>query len=214
MKVGTKSLLFGVHQVIIHPVCVAIAWIKLFGFPKQFPIWISFIVHDWGYWRKKNMDGKGEGEEHPLKGANIMHRLFDKKNIINSDFMNVTEVTWYDFTLYHSRFYAKANNHEISKLCIADKAAFYVLPKWLYIAMASWSGEIYEYMDENMGRSGINHKSKSDWYDHVDKTMRGWVKDEIDKIVFTEATALVNKYKEHIGIPIDKSKDLDVIMKK
>lgn len=33
MKVGTKSVLFGAHCFFIHPVFVAIAWIKLFGWP-------------------------------------------------------------------------------------------------------------------------------------------------------------------------------------
>lgn len=73
MKVGTKSLLFGVHCVLIHPYYVAKAWVKLYGWPKHLAIWVSFFTHDLGYWGKPNMDGK-EGETHVELGAKILHR--------------------------------------------------------------------------------------------------------------------------------------------
>ncbi len=63
MKVGTKSLLFGAHQFILHPVLVAFAWYRLYGFPFDPRLWIAFIVYDWGYWGKADMDG-AEGETH------------------------------------------------------------------------------------------------------------------------------------------------------
>ena len=75
MKTGTKSLLFGVHQFIWHPVTVLIAWIWLY---KRFPSWrelICMFVHDWGYWGKTNMDDE-DGEKHPELGANIALKLF------------------------------------------------------------------------------------------------------------------------------------------
>lgn len=183
MKVGTKSLLFGAHQVIIHPICVAIAWIKLYGFPFSIPIWTAFIVHDWGYWGKPDMDGD-EGETHPELGANIMHKLFDKKSRM-VDFNNrwcATAPTfkWYEFTLYHSRFYAEKKEHRISKLCVADKYAFCILPKRIYIMLASWSGEIYEYMYN--GRSTLYFHSKSAWYDYIYKYMIDWVKEHKDNL--------------------------------
>lgn len=76
MKIGTKSLLFGVHQVFIHPWFVAWAWWKLYGFPFDPRLWVAFIVHDWGYLGKPNMD-RPEGEEHPHFAAHLMYRLFD-----------------------------------------------------------------------------------------------------------------------------------------
>ena len=181
MKVGTKSLLYGVHAFWLHPIMVAIAWIKLFGFPFSIPIWTSFFVHDLGYWGKPNMDGK-EGETHVILGAYIMHRLFDE--ILHSKtYKNSNDLyKWYDFTLYHSRFYAKTNDHPISKLCIADKYAFCVCPKWIYLPMARWSGEIYEYMDENKNRSGHSYKGEDDWFEHVRVFMENWVKEEMDKL--------------------------------
>ena len=35
MKIGTKSLLFGAHQFVLHPLFLALAWWKLYGFPPE-----------------------------------------------------------------------------------------------------------------------------------------------------------------------------------
>jgi hypothetical protein len=179
MKVGTKSLLYGVHHFMIHPITVFIAWCKLYGFPKDPRIWIAFIVHDWGYWGKSNIDGK-EGETHVELGANIMHKLFDTPMKVKdcgrgrSIYVSGNHY-WYNFTIFHSRFYAEKYNHKISKLCIADKYAFCILPKWLYIILASWSGEIDEYMTK--GRSNKVWTSKSNWHDHVYDIMKVWIEE-------------------------------------
>lgn len=34
MKMGTKSVLFGAHQFLIHPIILAIAWWQLHGFKR------------------------------------------------------------------------------------------------------------------------------------------------------------------------------------
>ena len=77
MKTGTKSLLFGAHCMLVHPVMVAVAWARLYGFPLDPRVWLAFVLHDIGYWGKPNMDGK-EGKTHVELGARIMHRLFDR----------------------------------------------------------------------------------------------------------------------------------------
>ena len=77
MNVGTKSLLFGVHQFALHPILVAMAWWKLYGFPWDPRLWVAFVVHDWGYWGKPNMDGPAR-DTHPELGASIMAFLFDR----------------------------------------------------------------------------------------------------------------------------------------
>lgn len=184
MKVGTKSLLFGAHQFILHPIFVFIAWWRLYGFPKDPRLWVAFLVHDWGYWGKPNMDGK-EGETHVELGAKIMHWLFDKKHKTinvgrNQTIMTGGTYTWYNFTLYHSRFYAKKNNHPISKLCVADKLAFTIPPKWLYLLFVTWSGEIYEYMHK--GRADKYYHSKTGWYDIVYQYMIDWVEEHKDNL--------------------------------
>ena len=68
MTVGTKSVLFGAHQFLIHPWFVAWGWWTLYGFPLDPRLWVAFFVHDLGYIGKPNMDGP-EGETHPLLGA-------------------------------------------------------------------------------------------------------------------------------------------------
>lgn len=77
MRVGTKSLLFGGHQFLVHPFFVALSWIWLYGLSFDPRVWISIFVHDWGYWGKENMDGE-EGKTHPELGAGIVHKLFDR----------------------------------------------------------------------------------------------------------------------------------------
>lgn len=152
MKVGTKSLLFGVHQFLWHPFTVWLAWIALY---KTLPGWretICIVVHDWGYWGKANMDGK-EGESHPELGARIAHRILDKVRLRASESVNYFgdsrwhehETTYHDLCLLHSRHYAKNTSKEPSKLCWADKLSISFEPWWLYLPRAWASGELTEY---------------------------------------------------------------------
>lgn len=171
MKIGTKSLLFGGHQFILHPIHVFIAWWIAYGFPKDPRLWIAFVVHDWGYWGKDNIDGE-EGETHPELGGKIMHWLFDKKN----------ETKWYNFTRFHSRSYALLHGGTISKLCIADKLAFCIPSKWLYLFFTSLTGEIKEYMTTSRAKFGKDpYTNKSEWYDRVYDYMLLWAKTNKDK---------------------------------
>lgn len=209
MKVGTKSVLFGAHCFLLHPIFVALGWIKLYGFPLDPRIWIAFFVHDLGYWGKPNMDGT-EGETHVELGAKIMS-IFDYRFLvkeIHSIYRNYPYYTnlgyksifqfkgyalikrnthyWHDFSLYHSRYYAKKNNKPVSKLCFADKLAFSYTPQILYILMTSATGEIYEYMRQNdcyKDKSddwSPNFSNKVIWHKDVDVYMRDWVKEHKD----------------------------------
>ena len=57
LPVGPRSVLFGAHHFIIHPVFVELAWRKLY---KKKPTWrerVGFVVHDLGYLRGSS-DGK------------------------------------------------------------------------------------------------------------------------------------------------------------
>jgi hypothetical protein len=150
MKIGTRSLLFGVHQFALHPFFVAMAWIKLYGFPWHPLIWLSFFIHDVGYWGSEEMDGPS-GDLHPYYGACIMG-LFGRK--------------WFFFALCHSRFLAKQLNLEPSKLCMADKYAFCMYPRWLYLLLARASGEVWEYMQGKNGRTQA-WTSPEDWHKEV-----------------------------------------------
>lgn len=137
MRTGTKSLLFGVHQFVWHPLSVWLAWIWLY---KSLPGWretICIIIHDWGYWGKINMDDE-EGETHPELGANIAYDLFRYKGW---EFA----AEYYRFCLFHSRHYAKRQGHSPSLLCWADKFSITFEPRWFYLLRAWMSGELHEY---------------------------------------------------------------------
>lgn len=159
MNIGTRSLLFGVHSFWLHPWFVARAWWKLYGFPTSPQLWIAFFVHDLGYLGKPNMDGE-EGERHPEVGAAIMRRLFGKE--------------WGEFTLYHSRYYAKSQGRNFSQLCVADKLASLIYPWWLYRTLSTLSGEIKEYQT-GAGDRISNPKSPRDWWNDYTRVMTDWV---------------------------------------
>jgi hypothetical protein len=99
MRIGTRSLLYGIHAFYLHPWFVAWAWWRLYGFPTSFPLWVAFFVHDLGYLGKPNLDGV-EGESHPALGGRIMARLFGPE--------------WGEFTLCHSRHYASLRGRNFS----------------------------------------------------------------------------------------------------
>lgn len=150
MTTGTKSLLFGVHQFIWHPITVWMAWIWLFRKPPTFRETVCIIVHDWGYLGKAQMDDE-KGIQHPEVGAAIAGKLFGFE--------------YYDLCLLHSRHYAYRVGREPSPLCWADKLSIIFEPWWLYLPRAWASGELTEYR-KNCDRTGdipifLSHR---DWY--------------------------------------------------
>jgi hypothetical protein len=151
MKLGTKSLLFGVHQIFWHPITVLIAWKKLYGWPNWKEL-ICIIIHDWGYWGTPNMDG-AEGERHPEFAAELANKWFGH------------EYWW--LCLFHSRHYARNSNVEPSRLCWADKLSILYDPWWFYLPRAWMSGELKEYRElaANTGFIPLTatHKQWFDW---------------------------------------------------
>lgn len=130
MKIGTRSVLFGVHQFIWHPLTVGLAWRRLFNVWPSWRQWVCIAVHDLGYWGKPNIDG-AEGRTHPEVGAAIAEYLLDGG--------------YGDFTLYHSREYAKLHHARPSELCWADKYSVLCEPRWFYLLRARLSGEVAEF---------------------------------------------------------------------
>lgn len=137
MKIGTRSVLFGAHQFLLHPLFLAVAWQKLYGFPWDLRLWAAFFVHDLGYLGSGDMDGP-EGEKHVELGARIMRTLFGD--------------SWGEFCGRHSRYYARARGLSVSRLCVADKLAFVLTPNWLYLPMTVATGEIFEYIERSVDR--------------------------------------------------------------
>lgn len=182
MKVGNKSLIFGVHAFWLHWIFVAYAWIKLYGFPKKLPIWVAFIVHDFGYWGKDKLDDE-LGETHPKLGAKIMTILFDfwgkEEDVLILD--GFTYGKWGKFSLLHSRHYANRLGLPFSQLCVADKLAFVLTPKWIYLPMATLTGEVLEYMEnaKKIEHSKWNFCSsdKEEWHKNLKSKMIRWVEE-------------------------------------
>lgn len=181
MKIGTKSVLFGAHCFFLHPWFVAWGWWKLYGFPFDPRLWVAFFVHDIGYLGKPNMDGE-EGERHVLLGARIMYWLFDW-----SDVWKGGKFRWYEFSAYHSRFWAKKHGGSPSRLCLADKLAITLTPAWLYLPLVNWTGEIKEYMAMRVQNGNtkyafmsIDHKSQRQWYSNMQAYLVKWVAEHKD----------------------------------
>jgi len=150
MRVGTRTVLAGYHQFLLHPLMVAAAWWKLYGFPFDPRLWFAFFLHDIGYIGKPNIDGV-EGALHPFDGANLMHILFEKSD----------DCRWYHFCLYHSRTLANVYFAPLSKLCFADKLAFLLYPVWLLRTLFWFSGELEEYI------RNCNTSTWQEWYDRA-----------------------------------------------
>lgn len=170
LPVGTRSVLYGAHQFLLHPWFVAAAWWRLYGFPWDPRLWVAFFVHDVGYLGKPNMDGP-EGERHPETGAAIMRRLFGP--------------TWGDFVLLHSRFYSKRLSLPLSRLCAADKLAIAYTPSWLYVPLARLTGEVREYRRE-LAEGKYRHERRSSaasdwqWHREVQAYCRAWAFEHAD----------------------------------
>jgi hypothetical protein len=165
MKIGTKSVLYGAHCFFIHPIFVFIAWWNLYGFPFDPRLWVAFIVHDIGYIGKPNMDGE-EGETHVELGAKIMG-VFGKR--------------WADFSRYHSRFYAKRDGVNYSKLCVADKLAICLEPSWLYLPRVILSGEVHEYIQNAVNGKyqsmNVQVPTQKEWFLGVKDYLFRWVEE-------------------------------------
>jgi hypothetical protein len=162
MTVGTRSVLFGAHAFWLHPLWTGVAWAKLYGFPWDPRLWLAFAVHDLGYIRKESMDDF-EGERHVELGARIMRFLCGD--------------AWGDFTAAHSRYWAKRNGCQVSRLCVADKLAFVLTPAWLYLPMARGTGELHEYMMRARERqAGSAHFTEEESGQLQSRDAREWLK--------------------------------------
>jgi hypothetical protein len=137
MRLGTRSLLYGAHQFILHPIFVLLAWRRVYnGLPLPgSPLTRALValVHDWGYWGCHTIDGR-DGAYHPVIGAGIVRRL------TRSDW-------WYDETLLHSRWFAARQGRNPSTFCWVDKLSVALMPSWLWASLALLSGEGQEYLN-------------------------------------------------------------------
>ncbi|MCE5265708.1 MAG: hypothetical protein LLG97_19540 [Deltaproteobacteria bacterium] len=153
MKTGTKSILFGVHQFVIHPIVVLIAWITLYGRPN-WKTMICIVIHDWGYWGKARMDDE-DGERHPEWAADFVWDMFH-------------DMDMWALCMFHSRHHARSRNAEPSRLCWADKLSIIYEPWWFYLPRAWASGELQEYrITAAKGGFFPAWKSNRKWYEWI-----------------------------------------------
>src|SRR6185436_3798247 len=136
MKIGTRSILYGVHAFWFHPIVVLLAWIRLY---RRLPNWcqlIAIFCHDLGYKKLPNIDGE-EGKRHPAKGAALAASIVA--------FFKGRSWDTYFFSLLHSRDAAAQVGLPVSALYAPDKYAIWFEPAWFYLLRARLSGEIREF---------------------------------------------------------------------
>jgi hypothetical protein len=180
VKIGTKSLLFGVHQFFIHPLFVFWGWTKLYRWPNWREL-ICIIIYDWGYWGCPDIDGE-QGTKHSLWAGNIMYKYFKSPNIrLDTDFKVIytTELSY--LCTYHSRFYTNWRNgrsqqYKImpSKLYWADKLGLSLYPTWLWIFLTKLTGEVDEGERMNCSTCEIRVKRLAPGHDNCRKCLAGF----------------------------------------
>jgi hypothetical protein len=147
MKTGLKSILFGVHQFIYHPITVLLAWIELYNLPNYKEL-VCIFIHDLGYYNCEKMDNE-KGQNHPEFSGKIAFLLFKDEYYKN-------------LCLGHSRHYAKNHNINVSKLFYADKLSMKYDHPILYLIRSTLSEELKEYMGHIDNPYGYS-KNKLEW---------------------------------------------------
>lgn len=174
MSPGTKTLIFGSHQFVLHPLMVGWAWRKLYGCCPSWKEWFCIIIHDWGYWGKPNVNGE-EGDKHPEWAGRVVSHLFGSE--------------WGDFCQFHSRFVARQHGRNVSRLCAPDKLAGASWPVWLYVLIGGASGEMQEAMALTRpgekystigGGAPTELENPYEWYRQVADYLRRWAYEHAD----------------------------------
>lgn len=164
MRIGTKSVLFGVHCVLLHPVFIAVGWWKEYGFaPVRIGQRIVTDVVALGPGRRMPVNCRYEVFTSlwspRLWLAFIVHDIgyLGKPNMDGPEgethpklgariMRRLFGEPWGEFVLTHSRYYAKRLGKPVSPLCAADKRVFLIEPAWLYLPRARASGELAEFL--------------------------------------------------------------------
>lgn len=150
MTLGTKTLLFGVHQVVIHTVLVTWAWVKLYGSRPSWREFFCICIHDIGYWGKPSLKC-ADGDRHPEFGARVAGKILGPE--------------WSNFILGHSQFYCTRQGIEPSKLMAADKYWHCLVPLWFYKVLAVPTGEFKHYRELKHARQVADHSvSDEEWW--------------------------------------------------
>jgi hypothetical protein len=157
MKQGTKSVLFGVHQFIWHPITVYLAWVDIYRKLPSFWETVAIVVHDWGYWGKAKMDD-AEGEMHPVFGAKLIRAM---RFFFFGSHEQANNIAF--LVAFHSRYLAARFGVEPSKLCWPDKLCMKYDPSWFYLLRARLSGELAEYRLNAVQHIPLSESNRS-WF--------------------------------------------------
>lgn len=178
MNIGTRTVLFGIHQFLIHPYYVWRAWYIVYGERPSFRETICIILHDIGYLGKGDLNGE-EGVFHPELGAFIAAQLWPKTNSWETNLI-----------LGHSRQYADMKGMKTSKLCLPDKLSILLYPEWLYIFLGRLSGEIAIYKEE----MGYNEITDEKWLAAIKVDISIWAQKQSydDRTILTSAVPIEN----------------------
>lgn len=140
MKVGTRSVLFGVHCFWYHPLTVILGWWLYHGrWPAKLHELLAIFFHDIGYIGCSDMDGPS-GLDHPERSCNAMI------NWLHPAQTSLTFTLAEGLILGHSRSYAAQQGIPVSSLYAPDKLCVLFDPSWFYILRATLSGEINEFI--------------------------------------------------------------------
>ncbi len=177
MKVGTKSVLWGVHAFWWHPLTVLLAWRKLYG---AWPSWkesIAILLHDVGYIGCPNLDGE-EGRGHPYRGAHWAGKIV-------SLFKPQSYWEVFSFSLRHSRSCAREMGMNPSALSAPDKFSILWEPKKWYLFRARLTGEVAEFKANAISAKQIPVEASDEnwlnWY--MEK-----VKEEFERVCWIPLT--------------------------
>lgn len=157
MKTGTKSVLFGVHQFIWHPITVYLAWVCLYKKLPTFWQTVAIVLHDVGYIGKAHMDDE-DGELHPIVGARIIYYL---RRFFFCSHKKARKTAL--LVALHSRFLSARFKQEPSALCWADKLCMRFDPQWFYLFRARLSGELKEYRLNDAAHIPLTESDES-WF--------------------------------------------------
>lgn len=173
MKIGTRSVLFGAHQFLIHPMLLFVGWWQEYGFgPVEIgykTVWISTTLHDAAELRRAIQVQVLASLWNPrLWVAFFVHDLgyIGKPNMDGAEGETHPQFgarimgrlfgePWGDFVLLHSRYYSKRLNRPVSPLCYADKRVIVLEPLWLYLPRVWATGELDEFMAVAQRRAAV-----------------------------------------------------------
>lgn len=115
MTEGTKSLLFGCHQFLLHPLFVVAAWRKLYSrWPRPWQL-VCILLHDIGHLGKDYLSDPELKKIHWQLGAVLAGKLFG------------THAYW--FVRWHSKS-SNGSTWQPSELFWADKYSRLIAPLW------------------------------------------------------------------------------------